>query len=119
MNKQISELTWEELLARREVVMSNLEEIEAEKKVLSDEFLHRLEEEKISGKVVGNWSISKATRYVFDTTIEEAKALGAVIQKEVLDSAMLKNLVQKGIQVPGAKKVEYPTVREVVKTQSA
>ena len=111
--KPISELAWEELLDRREVVNELKENLEAELKVLSEEFLLRLQEEKVNGKIVNNWAISKATRYGFDTTLEQAQELGAV--KTVVDSAALKALHTKGILVPGVKKTEYVMVREVVK----
>lgn len=116
VDKAFSEMTWEELLIRREALNGVIENLEAEKKILSDEFLYRLNEEKISGKVVGNWSISKSTRYSFDTTVDQAKELGAAEQKWVIDTATLKQLVQKGTQVPGTKKIEYVNVREVVKS---
>lgn len=111
--KTITDLTWGELLARREILTASIEELEAEKKVLSDEFLFRLQEEKTNGKVVGNWSISKATRYSFETTMAEARELGAV--KETIDASVLKQQHLKGIKVPGVKKIEYAIVREVVK----
>lgn len=111
----VSKMSWENLLARREAVIQVLENLEAEKQILSDEFLARLQEEKISGKVIGNWSISKATRYGFDTTLEQAQELGAV--KTVVDQMALKKLFQKGIDIPGAKKTEYCMVREVTKSE--
>ena len=106
-------ISWEDLLELREKVMMQKEELEATVKVLSEEFLHRLAEEKLSGKVVGNYSISKAVRYGFETTLEQATELGAT--KTVVDPTALKKLMQKGIIIPGVKKTEYCMVRTVEK----
>lgn len=109
--QQLSQLSWEELLTKREKLLAAIEELEAEKSVLSDEFLTRLKDENISGKVIGNWSISKATRISFAVTIDQAREFGAV--KEAIDQAILKKQYLQGANVPGIKRTEYAMVREV------
>jgi hypothetical protein len=107
----LQELTWDELLTRREALLQVIENLEAEKSAMSAEFLARLQDEKLSGKVVGNWSITKAARISFDVTIEQARELGAV--KETIDQPTLKKMYQSGVNVPGIKRTEYITVRQV------
>ena len=111
--KPLSELTWDELLVKREALLQFIENLEAAKAALSEEFMARLQQEKISGKVVGNWSISKATRITFKLTVDQAREFGAV--KESVDQTVLKNAYFNGAQVPGMQKTEYPIVREVEK----
>lgn len=108
-----AQVSYEELLKTREELMAKKEELEAALSVISDELLFRLTEEKISGKIVGNYSITKATRVSFDVSLETAQALGAT--KEVIDQAVLKKQLAAGVDVPGMKKTEYIMVREVVK----
>lgn len=108
-----TEMTWQQLLDMREKANIAKEEIEAGLSVVNEELLERLKKEKINGKVVGNWGISKATRYSFETTLEEAEALGAV--KQTVDQAKLKKLISSGIKIPGTKVSEYVMVRQVEK----
>jgi threonine dehydrogenase-like Zn-dependent dehydrogenase len=115
--KMPHDMSWEELLSQREHLNHIVEEYEAGLKVLSDEFLFRLNEQKINGTVVGNYSISKSVRYGFDTTFDEAKELGAI--KPTIDQAALKALHLGGkVSVPGVRKTEFVTVREVVKNEN-
>jgi hypothetical protein len=110
----LSQSTWEELLKLREKLSFALENAEAGLKEISAIMLEMLQKEKINGKIVGDWSISKATRLSFTTPIEKAQELGAV--KTSIDQAKLKALFQKGIvPVEDMKKTEYVLVREVVK----
>lgn len=111
----ISETTWDDLLLAREKAVIVKEEMEASLAVISEEMLHRLAEEKINGKIVGGWSISKATRYSFDTDLKTAKEYGAT--KEVIDNSKLKELHLKGIEIPGTKKSEYVMVKEIKKSE--
>lgn len=110
-----SEMTYEKLLEMRFQANTTMEELEAAIKVVNEELLIRLRAEKSSGKVVGNWAISKVVRYSFDTSLDDARALGAI--KESVDSSKLKILTQKGIKIPGTKRSEYVLVREVEKPE--
>src|SRR5438128_2731736 len=109
----LSQYSWDSLLAYREKLNADKEEAEAALKVINDELLIKLAEEKLSGKIVGQWSISKATRISFDISIPEARVFGAV--KETIDQAVLKKLKAKGIEIPNEKRTEYVLVREVAR----
>lgn len=109
-------ITWQELLVTREKAVLAKEELEASIKVINDEMLERLKEEKINGKVIDNYSISKATRYSFDVDLKKAKELGAV--KEMVDQALLKQMYFKGVKFDGIKTTEYILVREVIKDEN-
>ena len=109
------DMTFEEILKHREVLAYAKEQMEAAMKVYSDELLIRLKEENISGKVVGNKSISKATRLSFKTTLDEARTLGAI--KEAIDSEILKKLYYSKVNVPGVNITEYVMVKDVVKKE--
>lgn len=126
MNKQIQqkqftettdlqEFSWEDLLLQREKINLQLEQLEAAQKILSGEMLDRLNLEKISGKVVESWSISKATRISFDLSVEDARAYGAI--KETVDQSVLKKLKNSGVEIPNEKRTEYVLVREVAKSE--
>lgn len=107
------EMTYEQLLEARDQANHRIEELKSAVQIVNEEIMQRLAAENITGKVVGNWGISKATRFSFDTSIEEAEALGAV--KQVVDQTELKSLLKKGVAVPGVRKSEYIIVREVEK----
>lgn len=110
------EMTYEELLEMRDQANHAIEQIQAGMKVVNDELMIRLANEGLSGKIIGNWGISKATRYSFETTLEEAKELGAT--KEAVDTTKLKKLLTAGVAIPGVKKSEYILVREVEKDKA-
>lgn len=104
----------EEILESREKLNLQLEELNAAMKVLSDELLHRLNEEKKTGMIVGTKAITKAVRLSFSKVkIEQARELGATETVEVVSSKMLKNLYNQGVAIEGVVRSEYVTVREV------
>lgn len=109
----VSEITWEELLQYREKMSVAKEAMEAALKVISDECLERLNKEKLNGKLVGNFTVTKISKMSFDTSLESAQELGAT--KMVVDQGALKKLFLEGIPVPGVKKTEYVMIKEVSK----
>lgn len=109
----LSQYDWESLLAYREKLNAQKEEAEAGLSVINSELLVKLKEEKINGKVVGDWSISKATRITYDISLPEAEQYGAV--KRSVDQTILKQLAKSGVEIPNEKKTEYVLVKEVVK----
>jgi len=113
----IVEMTYEQLLELRFQANTIIEEQEAAVKIVNEELSLRLDAEKLTGKAVGNWGISKAVRFSFKTTLEEAQALAAT--KEVPDPAKLKKLLAAGVAIPGVSKSEYIMVRQIEKEQAA
>jgi len=79
--------------------------------MIREELLHRLEEEKKDGELIGEYSVTKASRINFKTTLEQAKEFGAV--KEAVDTTALRRLHQKGIKVPGTEITVYLSVRRL------
>ncbi len=113
----ISELTWDQLLARREAVIALQEELEAELSVVKDEIVARLDEEKINGKIVGDKNIS--VRTVYSTDKETAKELGAITvsTSERVNTTIIKELFQKGIEIKNLQITKTPLVTEVRKEE--
>lgn len=113
----ISELTWDQLLTRREAVITLQEELEAELSVIKDEIVSRLDEEKINGKIVGDKNIS--VRTVYSTDKETAKELGAITvsTSERVNTTIIKELFQKGIEIKNLQITKTPLVTEVKKEE--
>ncbi len=105
----------EEMLFMREGLLAKQEEIEAHLEVLKDEIVRTLEEEKVSGKVVGNQSISIVTSYT--TSKETAKSLGLIktITQERIDTTGVKSLVMQGVTVPNLVVTKTPRITQIVK----
>ena len=97
-----------ETLATRNMV---LDEIEAELVMIRQELLHRLEEENKDGELIGEYSVTKAKRITFKTTLEQAQILGAVTTS--VDKIVLRKLHNKGIKVPGVEITTYLSVRRL------
>ncbi len=106
-----AEMNYEQLLELRERTNQEIEDLQAALSVVNQELLIKLDAEKLTGKIVGNWGVTKAVRYSFKTSIDEARALGAI--KESVDSTKLKILLNKGIPIPGVSRSEYITVRAI------
>jgi hypothetical protein len=108
------EMTLEELLDYRENFNHELENIAAAIQVINGELLERLKSKKLSGTVVGNRTITKASRINFKVDLETAKELGAI--KEAIDNAKLKKLYIKGVDLPHTV-TEYVLVKEIKKDE--
>lgn len=87
------------------------EQTMAEMVMIREELLHRLKKAKKDGELIGEYSVTKAKRVTFKTTIEEAEPLGAI--KQAVDASLLRKLYNKGIKVPGAKVTTYLSVRRL------
>ena len=103
------EYTDMQLVEARDSIDQQINQLEAAKKVITDELVDRLKQEKVTGKIVGQFQISRTKRFSFpDVTLEQAKELGAV--SETINQTMLKTLWTKGVQLP-VKETEYLTFR--------
>lgn len=87
------------------------DQLMAEMVIIREEILHRLEEEKKDGELIGEYSVTKAKRINFKTSLEEAEEFGAV--KKAVDTAVLKKLHDKGVKVPGVNITIYLSVRRL------
>ena len=81
--------------------------------MIREELLTRLKEEKKDGELVGEFSIKRATRVNFKTTLEQAMELGAVIQTEKVDTKALRKIHDSGVKVPGVEIKVYLSVRRI------
>lgn len=110
---KIQDLTKEELVEEYDNVCHAEEEITAAKDVLRKELFARIDGD---GEVIGNYSITKAKRFSFSTTLAEAKLLGAV--KEAIDQAFLKKLYLRGVKIPGEVSItEYPLIKTIAQKE--
>lgn len=104
-------LSKENLIEKLQEFNLQEEQIMASLVMIREELLHRLEEEKKDGELIGEYSVTKASRISFKTTLEQALELGAV--KQAVDSEALRKLHNKGIKVPGTSVTIYLSVRRL------
>lgn len=103
-----AELTDEELVERHEQIKYFLEELDAEAKIIREEFGGRLEKEHLDAKLVGDFNINRKTMISFpDFPLEKAHELGAV--KEAVDTNLLRK-IHKTTPLEGAQEVSYVTI---------
>lgn len=102
-------ITKEELIDRLERLNEAYDEAEAEMSAIRSELLERLG--KKDGEIIGEYSVKRAKRITFKTSLEEAKSLGAI--KDAVDTEVLRNLHGKGVVVPGTNVTEYLSVRRI------
>ncbi len=112
-NKELlpDKMTDEQLVERHEQVRFQLEELDAEAKIIREEFGDRLDSEHVDGKLVGDFNVGRRKMTKFpDFPIEKAKELGAV--KETIDTTMLRK-IHKTTPIKGAQEVSYVTITHV------
>jgi len=111
VEKLPAEMTDEELVERHEVLKFQLEELDAEAKIIREEFGDRLANEHLDAKIVGDFNVGKTTMVRFsDTPLEVAKEYGAT--KEVIDEPMLRKLYKAGTPIEGAKEITYVKITQ-------
>ncbi len=88
------------------------EEVKAEKDALKEELLSRMDTDS---EIVGQYSVTRARRVSFSTTIDQARDLGAI--KEAVDNDALKKMAANGMEIPGMKVTVYPLVRDLNKVK--
>jgi|SRR5579885_997898 len=109
--QKITEISIEQLVEAYTKATTLREEIEATMSVVKDEIMARLDAENVKGKVVNDYTVSKATRVSFRTSLEWAEQAGAV--KKTVDAAKLKALYDSGVEVPDTQVTSYLVVRPV------
>ncbi len=110
----LEEMTKEQLVQLYADACVEEEEIVATKTVLREEILRRL---KGDGEVIGDYSVTRAKRYSFTATVEQAREFGAV--KEAVDQTALKKLYLKGAKIPGEVKItEYPIIKNILEEKA-
>lgn len=99
------------LLKVRDQINTQIEELEAMRSVISEELLTRLKKDNLNGKVVDSYAISRVKRVNVKTKLEDARLFGAVM--ETVDTKVLKELHNKGVEIPDVVETEYLLVRNV------
>jgi len=103
----ILKMTKEELVTLYVASLAPYEELENQMSTIKELLFDKI---KGNGEVIGSHAITKAKRVNFDVTIEKAKELGAI--KEAIDTKVLKDLYDKGIEVPH-NVTEYLIIKEI------
>ena len=109
--EDLIKLSKEKLIDKLQAFNLEEEQIMASMVMIRTEILARLEEEKVDGCLVGEYSVTKASRINFKTTLEQAQELGAI--KQAVDTDVLRKLHNKGIKVPGTSITIYLSVRRI------
>lgn len=113
MDKKVEEkqASMEELLDSYLKAMHEQEQLEAAISVIKDEMIQRLDSEKVKGKVVGEYTVTKVTRVNFKPTIEQARELAATKTVESIDTQALKRLHDQGIEIPNTTTTSFVMVK--------
>lgn len=111
--EDLQNFTKEKLIEKLEELNITNEEVMANMVMIREEMLHRLDEEKKDGEIIGEFSVTKTKRVTFKTSIEQAEELGAV--KKAVDTTKLKKLYDKGIKIPETNITVYLSVRRLNK----
>lgn len=114
--EDLQKLSKEKLIEKLDEFNIEEEQIMASMVMIRTEILARLDEEKKDGELIGEFSVTKAKRISFKTTLDQAKELGAI--KEAVDTSALRKLHNKGIKVPGTQITIYLSVRRLSQDES-
>ncbi len=109
----VQEKTMEELVEHYAQAIQMKEDLEAAISVVKDEILLRLDAEGVKGKIVNEYSVTKVTKTLFKTTLEEATELGAI--KFSVDTVKLKKMYEAGAPVPNVVETSYLLIKPVSK----
>lgn len=111
--EDVKDLTLEDLVQLHEQFKQESEVLEAGIQTIKDELLDRLKAMKLSGtKTKNGYLISKIIKKTYaQAEIGQARELGAVQTKEVIDTGKIKQLVEKGIDIRGVKTIAYISVK--------
>lgn len=114
--EDLQKLSKEKLIEKLDEFNIEEEQIMASMVMIRTEILARLDEEKKDGELIGEFSVTKAKRISFKTTLDQAKELGAI--KEAVDTGALRKLHNEGIKVPGTQITIYLSVRRLSQDES-
>jgi len=98
--KQINEMTDKELMGYYEATDAALEETDACKAMIKDEFMDRLDEQKVNSKIIGDWSVTKITKNKITASLEKAREFGCVKTEEKVDSPKANRMIKAGVELP-------------------
>jgi len=81
--------------------------------MIRSELMARLDEQNITGELIGEYEVAKRTRVNIKTPVEVARELGCTKQEEVLDKPKLTTLYKSGVKVPEITESTYLSVRRI------
>lgn len=81
--------------------------------MIRSEIMARLDEQNITGELIGEYEVAKRTRINIKVDVEKARELGATKTEETVDNAKIKNLHVSGVNIEGVTETEYLSVRRV------
>ena len=93
------------------------DELEAQRQAVKVEIMERLTKEKVDGKQVGDWAVTKFKMITFKTSLEDARKYGATKTEEKPDTTILRKLYNKGEKIPGAEEREELRVSLIEKEE--
>lgn len=111
-NKLPAEMNEQELVNRHEELRFELEERDAEQKVIREELADRLTKEGLNSKPVGEFNVIKVVVVSFPKfLLEKARELGAI--KEAVDTEKLKELDRLGGKIEGKQVTISTQIRRI------
>lgn len=109
--EDLLEASMQELIEALDRFNNIYDDVQQNLVMIRSELLDRLKDAKKDGEIVGEYSVKRAKRINFKTSMEEAEELGAV--KQAIDSTKLRKLYSSGVKVPGVSITEYLSVRKL------
>jgi len=106
--ENITEVTKEALVKQLVKVRLKISEMTDHQVVLRQEMLDRL---KNDGEIIAGHTVSKAKRVSWKVDMAQAEELGAI--KKAVDTAVLKKILDSGVDVPHSV-TEYLLIKEIV-----
>jgi len=109
----IGDMSKEELIELYENSCLKLEDVEAQISAIKDILMDTI---KGNGEVIGEYAVTKAKRFNWKPTLEQATELGAV--KPAIDTAACKRLYEKGVEIAHTI-TNYLLIKKIVKKEEA
>lgn len=106
---ELLSLSKEELVKAYSLTCDVLDELDNQRKAIKDLLADKI---KGNGEIVGEYAVTKVKRVNFKMKLDKAKELGAT--KESIDTRALKELFNRGVEIPHTT-TEYLLIKEVQK----
>ena len=108
--EELDKMTKEELVNRRQTILYEIDELDAERKQIDERLMEKMEADT---EFIEDYEVKRITRTTLDVSIDRAKELGAIVMKEVIDTPMLNKMRKDGnVELP-TKTYSYITVKQL------
>lgn len=111
--QEVGAMTTLQLLQQKEMLERVIEEAQTDILGMKNEISERMKTAGLKTDKVGKWLITRYEQTSFKTTLEQARELGAVQTKEVVNTTVLKKLHGAGAKVPGVQIDERLRIGEI------